>query len=199
MSPEPSPSGTPSPPTRPAPPAHVDEELLLERARAGSTDAFEALVRRSRNRLYAVALRLTADPQTAEDVTQEAYLKAWTRLQGFRGGATFQTWMYRILVNQVHDLRRNAAQTRPLPHPDVAVAARTPGADQSVIDTHRRQATADAIASLPFPYRAPLVLHYFAACTYREVGRILGISETAAKVRVHRARRLLSDQLDAWR
>ena len=177
----------------------VDERVLVARARDGSTDAFEVLVRRTRDRVFAVALRLTSDRQAAEDVTQETYLKAWTTLRSFRGDSSLQTWLYRIVINEAHNQRRRLPGTQPLPDADSPLAPSDSSADQQVVAEQRRAAVADAIAELPMRYRAPLVLHYFAGCSYAEVGRILSLSEVAAKVRVHRARRALTDRLQAWR
>ena len=137
--------------------------------------------------------------QAAEDVTQETYLKAWTTLRSFRGDSSLETWLYRIVINEAHNHRRRLPRTQPLPDADSPLAPRDSSADQQVVAEQRRAAVADAIAELPMRYRAPLVLHYFAGCSYAEVGRILSLSEVAAKVRVHRARRALTDRLQAWR
>lgn len=173
------------------------DPVLVARAREGSADAFEELVRRHQHRAYALALRLTGHPQDAEDVAQEAFVQAWRSLPRFRGEAAFETWLYRIVINRCHNARRAARPTQPMPTPERGPA--TPGAGEVVEARQQREAVALRIAQLPLPQRAALVLHYFAGCSYAETGHILGVSESAAKVRVFRARRQLAEELKGWR
>lgn len=170
---------------------------LVDRAREGDEDAFAALVRHHQDRAYRIALRLTGRPPDAEDVVQEAFLHAWRGLPRFRQDAEFGTWLTRIVINRCHNLRRAARPADPLPDHDPALS--TPGADSLVVEANRRNAALAAIADLPFDQRAPLVLQSFGGCTYAEVGRILGITENTAKVRVHRARTSLRARLQDWR
>ena len=185
--------------TRPGGP--VDEPVQarwVRLARDGDEDAFAALVRAHADRLYAVALRLTGHPQDAQDVVQDTLLQAWQRLPDFREHAQFSTWVTRILINRCHNHRRDTRATSPLPDADATLPS-TPPADLLAVDAARRDAVRDAVLSLPFDSRAPLVLVTFAGHTHAEVGQVLGISETAAKVRVHRARRALLQRLQEWR
>lgn len=181
-------------------PASTDagwQALLVTQARDGDEAAFEALVRLHQDRAYRVALRMTADPHDAQDVVQDALLQAWKNLTAYRGDSGFGTWLIRIVINRCHNLRRSTRPTTALPEHDPATAA--PGPETLAVAGHRRDATIAAVAALPFDQRAALVLHTFGGCTHAEVGRILGISESAAKVRVHRARHALIDQLKEWR
>ncbi|WP_158550792.1 RNA polymerase sigma factor [Geodermatophilus sp. TF02-6] len=173
----------------------------MELARAGDEDAFAALVRTHQDRLYAVALRMTGEPHDAQDVVQEALLQAWQHLPTFRGDARFSTWVTRIVVNRCHNLRRAARPVQPLPDEEDAAATlpSSPAAETLAVSARRREAVRQALLALPFDQRAPLVLTTFSGCTYGETGRILGISEGAAKVRAHRARRALSDRLREWK
>ncbi len=173
------------------------QAALLAQAKAGDDAAFEALVRLHQDRAFAVALRMTGNPLDAQDVVQDALLQAWRSLGGFRGEAGFGTWLVRIVINRCHNLRRGARPTTPLLDRDPVSGV--PGPDTVVQAEHRRLATAAALQALPFDLRAALVLYTFGSSTHAEVGRILGISETAAKVRVHRARRALTDRLQEWR
>ena len=177
------------------------EHRWVELARRGDEDAFAALVRAHQDRLYRVALRLTGDRQDAQDVVQEALLQAWQHLPEFRGEARFATWVTRILINRCHNLQGGRRPTDPLPD-DVGTAPgmpREPAADTLAVGAHRRDAVRRALLSLPLDQRAPLVLTTFGGYTHAEVGRILGISEGAAKVRAHRARKALSTLLREWR
>lgn len=173
------------------------DAALVVQARGGDESAFEALVRRHQDRAYLVALRITGHPQNAQDAVQDALLDAWKGLPRNRGESSFGTWLIRIVINRCHNQRRAARPTIPLPEDEAAASA--PGPEGHVLATHREDATMEALAALPFDQRTALVLHTFDGCTHAEVGRILGITETAAKVRVHRARRTLTAQLQEWR
>jgi RNA polymerase sigma-70 factor (ECF subfamily) len=172
----------------------------VDLARRGDENAFAALVREHQDQLYRVALRMVGDPHDAQDAVQEAFLQAWQHLSSFRGDAQFSTWITRILLNRCANLIRSRRPAGPLPEsdsePDVP---RTPGAESVAVAAHRRDAVRRAVLSLPVDQRAPLVLTTFAGYTHAETGRILGISENAAKVRAHRARRALSSVLEEWR
>ncbi len=176
------------------------EGHLVDLAQQGDEDAFAVLVRTHQHRLYRVALRLTGNAHTAEDVVQDALLQAWQHLPGFRRQSTFSTWVTRIVINRCHNLHR-AAPTAPLPEETTAATALPPAPDAETLAlaAQRREAVRQAVLSLPFDQRAPLVLTTFAGYTHAEAGHILGISEAAAKVRSHRARRDLANRLRAWR
>ena len=166
-------------------------------AREGDEEAFAALVRTHQDRLYAIALRLVGDPHDAQDVVQDALLKAWQGLPSFRGDARFSTWVTRIVINRCHNLRRGTRPVLALDGDDGAPTA--PGADTLVVAGQRWQATEAAVLALPFDQRTALVLHTFAGYTHAETGQILGITEAAAKVRVHRARKALVAAMQDWR
>ncbi len=169
----------------------------VELARAGDEEAFTALVRTHQSCLYAVALRLTGKPDDAQDVVQDAFLQAWEGLPMFRGEAQFSTWVIRIVINRCHNLRRGARPTEPLWGDEGAPTV--PPADTVVIASQRWEAAQAAVLDLPFDQRAALVLNTCAGYTHAETGRILGVTESAAKVRVHRARKTLLARLQDWR
>lgn len=184
-------------PVSPRPRVMAPAAVLLALAREGDEAAFEALVRQEQDRAFLIALRLSGNPQDAQDCVQEAFLQAWKSLPAFRGEARFSTWFTRILINKCHNLRRTApVAVEPLDEEGIAGA---PNPDQLVEEEHRRGAVRRAVLALPFEQRTPLVLYTFAGYSHAEVGRILGISEGAAKVRVHRARRALVEALREWR
>lgn len=190
-----------SPSDTPAGPADPAEEHWVARAREGDEFAFAELVRSLQDRLYGTALRMTGDAGTASDVVQEALIQAWQHLPGFRGEARFSTWVTRIVINRCLNVQRSTRPTEPLP--DEATGSSglpsSPAAETEALARTRRAAVRQALLSLPFDQRAPLVLTTFSDYTYAETGRILGISESAAKVRAHRARRALAVRLREWR
>jgi RNA polymerase sigma-70 factor (ECF subfamily) len=177
--------------------ARPGEDVLVRRAAGGDEQAFAALVRTHQDQAFLVALRLSGDVHLAEDLVQDAFIKAWRSLGHFRGTSSFTTWFTRILINTCHNARR-----RPPPIPVEPSESDVPaheGADAQVIQGERHDAVRQALLSLPLDQRAPLVLFHFADLSHDEIGRILGISTSAAKVRVHRARRALVARLREWR
>lgn len=166
---------------------------LLEAARAGDAAAFERLYRRHVGRVYAVCLRMTADTRTAEDLTQEAFVRAWQSLDSFRGEAAFATWLHRIAVNVVLSHRRSAGKrwgrlvaTERLPAAPEPQRGRMPAA---AMDLER------AIRSLPEGARRVFVLHEVEGYRHEEIAAMDGIAVGTSKAQLHRARRLLREAL----
>jgi len=166
---------------------------LVGRAAAGDVEAFEELYRVNVGRVYALCLRMAGDPTLAEELAQEAFVRAWQKLGSFRGASAFSTWLHRVTVNVVLGHRRSTArrETRVsavgdnLPR-DVAVReART----AESIDLER------AISSLPDGARAVFILHDVEGFRHREVSRLMGIAVGTSKAQLHRARKLLRKAL----
>lgn len=176
-----------------------NSSVLVGSARDGDEHAFATLMRSHQDRAYLIALRITGNPHDAQDAVQEAFLNAWQGLARFREDADFGTWLTRIVINSCHRHRRSHRPTAPIEETDTDTAVpAAPGADVIVEAQHRLHTAQDAIAELPFDQRTAFVLHIFAGHTHTEVGRILGISEGAAKVRTHRARRAIAATLRQW-
>jgi RNA polymerase sigma-70 factor (ECF subfamily) len=146
--------------------------------------------------------------EEAEDVTQEAFVKAFTRLDQYRGGGAFYTWLYRIALNGCADHLRRRQRRLPalsladplLQEPDREPEAAGPDADPARAAARRELARAvqAAVAALPEPLRLPVLLHDLQGLTEREVGVRLGCPEGTVKSRLHRARRRLREDLAAW-
>ncbi len=175
------------------------DDYLVRRAQEGYLDAFEVLLVRHRDRAYRIALRLLGDRAEAEDVAQDSMVQAWQSLPGFRGDATFSSWLYRIVVNKSRDAQRRRRPTLELDSPENADKLPR-GLDPAGLVEGRAQAEAlrAAIAALPFDQRAPLVLREFENRSYAEIASILGLSEAAARGRLARARQHLVEQLREW-
>lgn len=176
----------------------VDEEALVELARRGDQQAFAELVRVHQHEVYTLAARIVADRDLAGDVTQDAFVRAWRAIPRFRGDARFSTWMHRITVNTAftHRERRKRRRTEPLE------VAREPEAEGLTPEragdvAGMRVELSRALASLPESLRAVVVLKDVYEWTHAEISEQLGISVTAAKVRLHRGRKRLRDIL--WR
>lgn len=171
---------------------------LVARARQGDKAAFERLVRDTYADTYTLAYRLTGNEEDARDVVQESYLRAYRGLKRFRGDAQFTTWLYRITANcaNTHLGKRARSRTEALPDdyqipdtdPERDPAAR---ADASLL----RGRLEDALEDLPPKLRAVVVLRDVYDLPHEAIAAELGISESAAKVRLHRARRKLRESV----
>ena len=171
------------------------DRWLVSKARAGDLDAYEVLVRRHRDRIYRIALRMLGDRQDAEDIAQDVVIQVWTALAGFTGASSFTTWLYRIVVNRCLNQLRRRRWSRPVLEGDPQPVA---GAEETVIARQRARAAMDAIAALPPDQRAVIVLHQLEGLSYREVAAVVNISEDAVRGRLHRARVSLLESLRSW-
>ena len=183
---------------RSAPSAEAD---LVRHAQRGDIGAFAELVRLHQDRIYRLALRM-AGPDAAEDLAQQALIKAWQGLDRFAGGAGFGTWLYRIAINQCLDHLRRSARFRPLPLDDLEWAA---GGDDDIAETvveaderdRRREALAWALEQLPSEDRLILHLRVGEERSYEEIGALLGINSRTAGTRLYRARARLHHLITA--
>jgi RNA polymerase sigma-70 factor, ECF subfamily len=171
------------------------DRWLVNKARTGDVDAYEVLVRRHRDRIYRIALRMLGDRHDAEDIAQDVMIQVWTALAGFTGSSSFTTWLYRIVVNRCLNQIRRRRWTRPVLEGDPQPVA---GAEDMVIARQRAGAAMEAIAALPPDQRAVIVLHQLEGLTYREVAAVVNISEDAVRGRLHRARLSLLASLRSW-
>jgi RNA polymerase sigma-70 factor (ECF subfamily) len=163
----------------------------VERARAGDTEAFHALVERHGRNLFRLAFRLTGNETDAEDVVQEAFLKAYRNLAGFESRANVSTWLYRIAANCAYDHLRSRAR-RPEDPLDAAAeppafAATDPSPDRLALSAEVRRRAERAMARLTPAERAAFVLRHHEGLTIAEIGAALGLDTSAAKHSVFRA------------
>jgi len=185
---------------------------LVERARAGDRDAFEQLVRRHVASVHGRARAMLGSDADAADVTQEAFIRAHDKLDGFRGDAKFSSWLKGITTNlclmRLRSKRRtpetSIEELLPTFQPDghhtqrpVHAFAETCGLDDLLA---RQQLARRAIARLPDEYREILLLRRVQELSTEEAARVLAVSTTAAKLRLHRAhlalRALLAQDLE---
>jgi RNA polymerase sigma-70 factor (ECF subfamily) len=163
-----------------------DDLALLRAHSAGDRSAFSHLVRRHRDRLWAVALRTLGDPEEAADGLQDGLLSAYRAAPGFRGDSAVTTWLHRIVVNACLDRvrRRNARRTVPLPEVDQTPAV--------VADHETSLVVREALNRLPIEQRAAIVLVDLQGYPVAEVASILGIAEGTVKSRCARGRARLA-------
>lgn len=179
-----------------------DDATLMAAHVAGDPDAFSELVRRHRDRLWAVALRTTGDPEEASDAVQEALLSAFRRAETFRGDAQVSTWMHRIVVNACLDRirTRRAKSTEPLPRAeDRLVVLAAAGGDDATDVSERRRDVISALNQLNPDQRAALVLVDMEGYSVEEAAGILNCAPGTIKSRCSRGRSRLLPLLGHYR
>ncbi len=169
----------------------IDERGWVERAQQADTAAFESLYRLHVDRVYGLCLRMTGNPSEAEDCTQEAFIQAWNKLSKFRGDSAFGTWMHRVAVNTVLGRMRKARREldRIQAVTDISPAPETVGDGGNFEDLQ------NAVDDLPDGARHVFVLHAVYGYSHNETGDMLGIAAGTSKAQLHRAKRLLAQQL----
>jgi RNA polymerase sigma-70 factor, ECF subfamily len=165
-----------------------DDRALLAAHVAGDPDAFTVLVRRHRDRLWAVALRTMRDREEAADALQDALLSAFRNAAGYRGDAAVTTWLHRVVVNACLDRMRRRAVRPSVPLGDTDVP--TPGDEQSALEN--RLDVAAALARLPEAQRAAIVLVDLQDLSVAEAATVLGVAEGTVKSRCSRGRLALA-------
>lgn len=176
----------------------AEERELVERAQAGDLDAFDDLVRASYADTYTLAVRLMSDAEDARDVVQDAYLRAFRSIKRFRGEARFATWMYRITANcAATNLSKRSKGRHEELSDDAQLADERFDIDPEAMAEagQLRDRLTAALADLPDRLRAVVVLRDIYDLPHEAIAAELGITEAAAKVRLHRARRKLRERL----
>jgi len=175
----------------------VDERAIIARCVAGERTAYATLVERYQGLVHDLVSRMIGDAVEAEDIAQDAFVKAYLSLKRFRGESRFSTWLCRIALNRCKDVLRRRSR-EPWIHAaadaDSGIADLLDDEPTPVFSLERRQregALHRALARLPVKYREAVVLRHFEGLGFREIGRVLGISEGAAKVRTFRGREML--------
>jgi len=178
----------------------LDAELI-SLSQQGDAGAFAELVARYQKRVYTVALRLLQDREESLDVAQEVFLRAYRALPGFRPGADLAPWLLAIAANVSRDHWRQRLQG--------AVLAATPAAAETLLavadsragpaelyeETETRRLVKEAVAALPWDYRAPIVLRHFEDLSYKDIAGTLALPLNTVKTRIRRGRLLLKKML----
>lgn len=180
---------TPAPPTGPA------DRALVSAAKAGSVRAFEDLVRRHERAIFVFLCRMADDPAQAEDWTQEAFVKAWSRLNQCRDEDAFRSWLYAIAARTALVGRRGAGRSaaRDTAWAELRAETELPGAATAALDLQA------ALQRLPDKDRVVAALIFGAGLTHAEAAVALRLPLGTVKTRANRARARLAEILDAWR
>jgi RNA polymerase sigma-70 factor (ECF subfamily) len=166
---------------------------LVEQARAGDQSAFRALYDRTVDRIYRLAYRMAGEDDLARDFTQDAFLRAWERLDQFRGDAAFSTWLHSIAVsvalNGLRKLDRHRKRERSLE--DAAHVAPT----RHALEPDAAQRLREAVDGLPEMYRTVFLMHDLEGYSHGEIAAALDVAEGTSKARLFRARAKLREHL----
>jgi RNA polymerase sigma-70 factor (ECF subfamily) len=180
----------------------ADDDALVREAQAGNLASFNALVERHQVALYSLALRYVADPQLAEDVTQEAFISAWRGIGGFKGGS-FRAWLCRIAINEARDHHRRNSR-RPSSSLDALLEAgtiggleadRSAGPEELALSSEALRSVERRLQQLPEAQRLVLLLSDVHGLKYDELAEALGLPLGTVKSRLYRARAALRQLL----
>jgi RNA polymerase sigma-70 factor (ECF subfamily) len=188
--------------------AGLDEAELVRLAQAGDGEAFRAIMQRGNQRLFRVARGVVRDDAEAEDVLQEAYVRAFAAIGGFRGEAGVMTWLTRIVLNEA---RGRLRKRRPMVGLEQIEAAQMDGAEVIPFPNAFGSGSPEAVAAraqirgliehavddLPEAFRIVFIMRDIEECSIEETAANLELKPETVKTRLHRARRLLREALDA--
>jgi RNA polymerase sigma-70 factor (ECF subfamily) len=183
-----------------------EEHIIIERVRCGDGNAFERLVMANQKTVYNLALKLTRSAEDAEDLSQEAFLKAYCQLDNFRGEARFSVWLYRLTYNMCIDFLRKRKRANVIPlsyvdeddeERDFEIPDQRPQPEEETITRETNEAIAEGISMLSPTYREILVLREVTGMSYAEIATTLAIGDGTVKSRLFRARHALAKILIA--
>lgn len=177
----------------------TSESILVKRAKAGDTRAFEALVNQHARYVYTLTNRLLSDAQEAEDLAQETFIRAWRGLEKFRGESQFRTWLYRIATNLCYNRLPSLKQELAALDPDdtLLLADKAPRAEQQVIRAEQQAELKDVIDTLPESYRLLVILRHVHDLSYAEIAQITDLPLGTVKTGIFRARKMLKERLES--
>jgi RNA polymerase sigma-70 factor (ECF subfamily) len=176
-------------------PVLINKEVL-EKCQAGDREGFRALFEAYRERVYGIALYFAGDTASAKDVAQEVFLKLFTCIKQYRGDASFDTWLYRLVVNCCIDERRKRRRFLPL---DFLLGRTSMERDAATEHNHLRVEISDvvqlAVQKLKPKLRVPIILRYVEELSYEQIAAVLGCSQGTVASRLNRAHRALARRL----
>lgn len=187
------PPGMPTAAATPQDERRARERELVRRAQSGDVAAFEQIYRENVRRVYALCFRMCGNPSLAEELTQDAFVRAWERLGSFRGDSAFSSWMHPLAVNlalsERRARRRREARVQPTDDLEAFDQPRPPVRPEAGLDVER------ALDTLPPGARAVFVLHDVQGYRHDEIAELTGVAVGTSKAQLHRARRLLREAL----
>jgi RNA polymerase sigma-70 factor (ECF subfamily) len=181
-------------------PENARDQALVERARAGDLDAFNALVQHYQDYLFSLVVRMVRDRDVAEEATQEAFFSAYRNLDRFRG-SSFRSWLSRIGINAARDILRKRARRPSEPYPEWEDDSWQPSApdtespERATVAGQQRAALARAMGVITNDQRIAIILYDVQGYDYAEIAEMTQVSEGTVKSRIHRGRLALREVL----
>lgn len=176
---------------------HVEDAILAARAADGDERAFAVLVRRHSGYLVGFATRLLGSRADADDCVQESLIVAWRQLPDLREPARVRAWMSTIVARKATDRLRSRRPVTPIE--DAEPEARGPGPDESAVASSQMEMLRRVLDDLPSAQRAVWLLREVSGYEYDEIARELGVSQTAVRGRLARARATIYERMAEWR
>ena len=178
----------------------MDEKALIGQILAGDKDAFAQLVQTYQKPVYNLCLRMVSNPSDAEDLAQEAFVKAWRGLRFYKHEAAFSTWLYRLTSNVCIDFlrkqkRQNTISLTDEDEQELEIPDAEPMPEELLLHREKQQAVSEAMAQLEEEYRLALTLRVVDDLTYEQIAEVLGIKVGTVKSRIARAREQLRKNL----
>ncbi len=178
----------------------LDDREVIEACQRGDQDAFRQLFEANKDRVYSIALRYSGDDAAAMDIAQDTFLKLLSRIQDFRGEASFDSWLYRMVANSCLDHRRRTRRWMPLLEDLVNLfTVRRETVLQDLLRNEMQQDVQQVVAGLPPEQRIVVVLRYTENLSYEEIAEILGCSRGTVGSRLNRAHKVLERRLSYLR
>jgi RNA polymerase sigma factor (sigma-70 family) len=181
-----------------------EDRRLIQQALRGNEKAYESLLSKYRNLVYTIMLKMVRNPQEAEDLTQEAFMKAFNSLASFNDEFAFSTWLMKIATNNCIDfLRKRKLRTfsinEPIQYKDDKIEFELPdfepSPEKTLLMEERKKMLEDAINELPERYRYVIVLRHKEDKSYEEISEILNLPLGTVKAQIFRAREILNKKL----
>ncbi|HUO32126.1 MAG TPA: sigma-70 family RNA polymerase sigma factor [Bryobacteraceae bacterium] len=173
---------------------------VIEACQRGDADAFRLLFETHRDRVYSIALRYSGNEATAMDIAQETFLKLLSRIGEFRGEASFDSWLYRLVVNCCLDHQRRGRRLAPFLDGLLdAVCTSAESALYKLMRSEREQQVQEVVKRLPAEQRIVVVLRYTEGLSYDEIAEVLGCSPGTVASRLNRAHKVLGRRLSHLR
>jgi RNA polymerase sigma-70 factor, ECF subfamily len=178
----------------------LSDQEVVDRVRAGETALYEVIMRRYNQRLYRIARAILRDDAEAEDVMQDAYVRAYAHLDQFLGRASFSTWLSRIAVHESLARLRLRNRNRQLETEadgelSINMTCKSPNPEQSASNTQAKELLEQAVLKLPEHYRTVIMLRHIEELSTSETAEALDITEENVKVRLHRGHGMIRNWL----